>query len=57
MNRREFILASAAATGLAGCASLSAKSTDKGGILFGAIFAFAYDRFRGRFGNVRYFHR
>ncbi len=36
MNRREFILASAAATGLAGCASLSAKSNDREGILFGA---------------------
>ena len=34
-----------------------AHSAHLGGILFGAIFALVYDRFRGRFGNVRYFHR
>lgn len=36
MNRREFILASAATAGLAGCASLSAKNSGNGRILFGA---------------------
>jgi sugar phosphate isomerase/epimerase len=35
MNRREFILASTAAAGLAGCATASSKC-DKGGFLFGA---------------------
>lgn len=36
MNRREFLIASAAATGLAGCAGFSSKRGGEGRILFGA---------------------